>query len=464
MNDKLKKWEVPPFDIDLILKYDKPGPRYTSYPTAPYFTENFKIENYVNEVKKCGKDNHVSLYFHLPFCDSVCWFCGCNVHYTKDKTLTEKYVETMIKELKNLKGILNKEKKLVQVHFGGGTPTFIPAKLLKKLTEAIKEQFEFADAPEIGIELDPRSLTDEHYSLFEKGFFNRFSIGIQDFDEKVQRAVHRVQSEELTFSTFKRLRNLGAKSINVDLIYGLPHQTKESFKYTVDKIIELNPDRIAVFNFAYLPEMLPHQRAIKREFLPSPVEKLRIFEMVIDSFTKNNYVFIGMDHFAKTDDELFIALENRTLYRNFQGYTTKGGADLFGIGATSIGQFGRCYSQNLKEVSDYINSVESNGLSVFRGVVLTDDDLLRRDIILKLMCHFVLYKKEIEEKYNLTFDETFKDSLERLKSMEEDDLLSLKSDRIEIKPLGRLLVRNICMAFDAYLKRDKGEKKFSRTV
>lgn len=460
----VQRWKVPPFNIDLILKYDKPGPRYTSYPTAPYFSESFKNSEYLEEIKKCIPQTPLSLYFHIPFCQSVCWFCGCNVHYTKDKSLSEKYVETLILELKNLKKILHKEKKVIQIHFGGGTPTFIPANLLEKVMNKIIELFEFGDDPEIGIELDPRALTDEHYKFLEKSPFNRFSMGIQDFDEKVQKAVHRVQSEELTFETFKKLRGIGAKSINVDLIYGLPYQTAESFKHTVNKIIDLNPDRIAVFNFAYLPDIMPHQRAINKDALPKPIEKIKILEMIIENFTNNGYIYIGMDHFAKADDELFTALENRTLYRNFQGYTTKRGCDLFGIGATSIGQFGRCYSQNVKKVNEYIKSVEENGFAVFRGIKLTDEDILRREIILKLMCHFVLYKKEIEEEFNIDFDNLFSDDLNHLKEMEKDGLVRLTSDKIIVEPIGRLLIRNVCMAFDAYLKKDKEPKRFSRTV
>jgi len=461
------RWDAPSFDAAKILKYDKPGPRYTSYPTAPYFHEGFDERAYREGIAESGAMSPpppLSLYFHLPFCQSVCWFCGCNVHYTKDRSLSERYIDTMLKELSTLRGLIGKERKVVQVHWGGGTPTFIPAPLLKRLSDGIFSAFETADSPEIGIELDPRALTEEHYRFLEESRFNRFSMGIQDFDPRVQMAVHRTQSEELTFGAFSRLRKMGFNSINVDLIYGLPYQTAESFRYTVRKITELGPDRIAVFNFAYLPELLPHQRAIRSEALPPASEKLRILEMVVETLTSSGYVYIGMDHFARPEDELTAALKNRTLYRNFQGYTTKSGCDLFGVGVTSIGQIGRIYSQNIKKLGPYMESVEAGGLAIMRGLRLTDDDLMRRDIITRLMCHFVLVKKEIEEKYSLDFDAFFAGALEELAPMQEDGLLEMFPDRIEVRPLGRLLVRNIAMAFDGYLKKEGETKRFSRTI
>jgi oxygen-independent coproporphyrinogen III oxidase len=461
------RWDAPSFNAEIILKYDKPGPRYTSYPTAPYFHEGFNNRSYleeIDEINKAAVATPVSLYFHLPFCQSVCWFCGCNVHYTKDKSLSERYVETMLRELSKLKTLLRRDRKVVQIHWGGGTPTFIPAGLLKKLSDGIFSAFELGDSPEMGIELDPRALTEEHFAFLEQSRFNRFSMGIQDFDPKVQMAIHRTQSEELTFGAFNRLRKMGFNSINVDLIYGLPYQTAESFRYTVRRVVDLSPDRIAVFNFAFLPELLPHQRAIRSEALPEPSEKLKILEMVVETLTSSGYVYIGMDHFAKPDDELTLALKNRTLYRNFQGYTTKSGCDLHGIGATSISQIGRIYAQNIKRVDAYIRSVDDNGLSVFRGLRLSDDDLLRRDIISRLMCHFVLFKKEIEEQYAIVFDDFFSDALNELEPMQADGLLELFSDKIDVKPLGRLLIRNIAMAFDGYLKREGETKRFSRTI
>jgi oxygen-independent coproporphyrinogen-3 oxidase len=462
-----ERWDAPVFDKEKILKYDKPGPRYTSYPTAPYFHEGFGIKEYEKEIKRTNAATEpppLSLYFHLPFCQSVCYFCGCNVTFTKDKSLGDLYVDHLLLEMDALKALMKPSRKVAQVHWGGGTPTFIPAPTLKRLWDGIRQRFEIAPDAEIGVEIDPRAVSEDHLRVFAESGFNRISMGIQDYDPMVQKAVHRVQPRELTESVFDRCRKLGFNSINVDLIYGLPYQTAERFSSTVEKIIAMGPDRIAVFNFAYLPEMIGHQRAIPREAMPSPMEKLNILEMVVDRFTSAGYVYVGMDHFARPEDELCRALKDRTLYRNFQGYTTKAGCDLYGIGVTSIGQVGRCYVQNHKELRAYQEAVKAHGLAAFRGVLLTDDDLMRRDIITKLMCHFVLYKNEIESAYGVSFDETFSDALSDLKPMEDDGLVALHADRIEVTPLGRLMVRNIAMPFDAYLRKPGESKRFSRTV
>jgi oxygen-independent coproporphyrinogen-3 oxidase len=461
------RWDPPVFDKDLILKYDKPGPRYTSYPTAPYFHEGFDADAYarvIEETNAASEPPPLSLYFHLPFCQSVCYFCGCNVTFTKDRTLGDIYVDHVLKEMDAVVGRMRAGRKVVQVHWGGGTPTFIPAHTLRRLWDGISERFELADKAEIGVEIDPRAVTDEHLDMFAECGFNRISMGIQDFDPEVQKAVHRIQPEDMTRKVFDRCRQLGFESINVDLIYGLPYQTTERYRDTVQKIADISPDRIAVFNFAYLPEMIRHQRAIPKEAMPSPREKLSILEMVVESFVASGYMFVGMDHFARPEDELCVALKDRTLYRNFQGYTTKAGCDLYGFGVTSIGQVGPCYVQNVKEVGAYQQKVRDQGLAAFRGVLLTPDDELRRDVITRLMCHFVVYKHEIEEQYGIVFDEIFGDAVKDLEPMEADGLVSLHDDRIEVHPLGRLLVRNIAMPFDAYLRTAGGQKRFSRTV
>ncbi|MBN1441750.1 MAG: oxygen-independent coproporphyrinogen III oxidase, partial [Planctomycetes bacterium] len=364
-----RPWDPPAFDKDLILKYDRPGPRYTSYPTAPHFHEGFGVDEYCREIRRTreeGAARPLSLYIHLPFCRSVCYFCGCNVHFTKKRELSEPYIDRLADEMKTVSSMIGPGRKVVQIHWGGGTPTFMPAPVLDRLFDAICASFEISGDAEIGVEIDPREAKEEHLQLFHDRGFNRISMGIQDFDEKVQYAVHRYQTEELTRAVVDRCRELGFESINVDLIYGLPHQTAESFRYTVDRIIEIAPDRIAAFNFAYLPEMIKHQRAIPREALPSPAEKLNILEMVVERFTAAGYVFIGMDHFARVEDELTAALKDRTLHRNFQGYTTKAGCDLLGFGASSIGQIGRCYAQNLKQVPAYEQSILERSLAVFR--------------------------------------------------------------------------------------------------
>lgn len=457
---------APEFDKKIILKYDKPGPRYTSYPTAPMFHTGFDHNEYKKAIEETNSDSNpppISLYFHLPFCKSVCYFCGCNVTFTKNRSLGKSYIDILQKEIEAISSLIKQGRHVNQIHWGGGTPTFIDAQSLIHFYQIIKDNFNIAFDAEIGVEIDPRGTTNEQLEAFSALGFNRISMGIQDFNPKVQKAVHRIQSEELTESAIKKCRKLGLPSINVDLIYGLPFQTTKDFKYTVKKIIEINPDRIAVFNFAYLPELIGHQKAIPRDALPSPEEKLNILEMVINEFTSSGYIYVGMDHFAKPEDELTKALLDRTLTRNFQGYTTKAGCDLYGMGVTSISQVGKCYAQNIKELKPYEEKVLKDGIPTARGIMLTDDDVMRRDIILRLMCHFVLYKHEIEEKYKIRFDETFADALLDLKPMENDGLLKVHNDRIEVLPLGRLLVRNIAMPFDEYLRRGV-QARFSRTV
>ncbi len=460
-------WDPPKIDPEIVLKYDRPGPRYTSYPTAPHFHERFTCEDRIRAIRRSNEiapPAPLSLYFHIPFCSSLCRFCGCSVHRTKDRGISESYVDALLAELSSLGNLLGKGRKLEQLHWGGGTPTFIPAGLLGKLHDAVFDSFETGTSPEIGIELDPRELGESHFEFLERSRFNRFSIGIQDFDPRVQEAVHRAQDEKATVSVFERLRKLDRASLSVDLMYGLPLQTARSFSSTIGKVIGMAPDRVAVFNFAYIPEQLPHQRTIDAGLLPSPAEKLEILGMVIGELTSAGYVCIGMDHFARPGDELAAALKEGTLHRNFQGYTTKGGCDLFGVGATSISQFSNVYSQNIKDAPRYIEAAVSGRSTVMRGIELTGEDLLRRDVINGLMCRSEVRKNEIEEKHGIEFDMFFKDELENLAPMEKDGLVSLSRYKLEVKPLGRLLVRNIAMVFDAYLNRAGCKATFSRTV
>ncbi len=461
-------WAAPEMDPALVMKYDMPGPRYTSYPTAPHFHDRFSEEDRLRAIRRSNESvppAPLSLYFHLPFCSSLCWFCGCSVHRTKDRGISGNYIEALLKELSLLRRALGDGRKLEQAHWGGGTPTFIPADLLEKLHDGMFGMFETGDSPEIGIELDPRELREEYFEFLERSRFNRFSIGIQDFDPKVQEAVHRVQDERATLEAYYRLkRSKEGVSISLDLIYGLPHQTAGSFSSTIERVIEMAPDRIALFNFAYLPELIPHQKAIDRNHLPSPAGKLEILGMAIRDLTSAGYIFIGMDHFARPGDELAVALKERTLHRNFQGYTTKGGCDLFGLGATSISQFAEVYSQNIKDALGYMETAGAGKPTVTRGFELSREDILRREVINRLMCHFSLRKKEIEEKFGIEFDIHFRDALKALEPMAEDGLVSLRSDAIEVDPKGRLLARNIAMSFDAYLNTAGNRTNFSRTV
>lgn len=458
--------KIPPFDIPLILKYDKPGPRYTSYPTVPNFSCNFGVEDYKKALKKSNEVSNppnLSLYFHIPFCSAGCWFCGCNVFHTRKNELADEYIDLIEKEIKNVKEFLSSKRPVEQMHWGGGTPSFLNLNQIEKLYKIITKNFNFTEDAEIGIEVDPRSCSKEKIFLMKELGFNRISMGVQDFDPSVQKAIHRIQTFENTKEIFDYAREAGFKSINIDLVYGLPFQNSKNFEFTLKKILELSPERIALFNFAYLPEKIKIQRAIKEKDLPKKEEKLRIFEKAINFFTENGYIFIGMDHFSKPEDELYKALIERKLYRNFQGYTTHSGCDLIAFGSSSISQVSNCYAQNEKNLLNYNEKIKKIGFATSIGIWLSEEDILRRDLITKLMCHFIIEKKEFEEKYKIIFDEHFEKELKELKSFEDDGLLKLEKGKIVIKPFGRILIRNVCMVFDEYLKNSK-EKTFSRTV
>ncbi|MBE9535807.1 MAG: oxygen-independent coproporphyrinogen III oxidase [Proteobacteria bacterium] len=454
-------------DVDILKKYSKAGPRYTSYPTAPVFTEDFTDKDYgriIKETNEAESPSDISLYFHLPFCRSVCYFCGCNVVYTKRGDQADQYLDYLEKEIELIAGMQTPGREVVQLHFGGGTPTFLSTDQLRRLGKAIKKNFTLADNVEAGVEIDPREASDEHIKTLREIGFNRISMGIQDFDPTVQKAVHRVQTEELSRHVIDVCREEKFDSINVDLIFGLPHQTVESFEKTVDKIIEINPDRMAVFNFAYVPWMKPIQKSIKEEDLPSAEEKFKILKMVIEKFTTAGYVYVGMDHFAKPDDELFVAQKNKTLYRNFQGYTTHAGCDLYGLGATSISQVGNCYVQNKHELPDYYQMIEEGRIPTWRGYELNNEDILRRHIITRIMCDFELTFSDVEKEFDLDFKKVFALELSELEPMTKDDLLTISDEGLVVSDLGRILIRNIAMVFDTYLRKPEKEMRFSKTI
>ncbi|MBE9504919.1 MAG: oxygen-independent coproporphyrinogen III oxidase [Proteobacteria bacterium] len=454
-------------DVNILKKYAKAGPRYTSYPTAPNFSDDFKSKEYARIIKETNDAENppdLSLYFHLPFCRSVCYFCGCNVIFTKRKELADEYIDYLEKEIKMVAAMQKPGRKVSQLHWGGGTPTFLTTDQMRRVQGIIKEHFEFAPDIEAGVEIDPREASDEHISTLRELGFNRISMGIQDFDPKVQEAVHRIQTEELSRHVIDKCREENFDSINIDLIYGLPFQSVKSFEKTVDKIIEINPDRMAVFNFAYVPWLKSVQKMIREEDLPSGEEKFDILKMVIEKFSSAGYVYIGMDHFAKPDDELFVAQRNKTLYRNFQGYTTKAGCDLYGMGVTSISQVGNSYVQNEKELPDYYQAIEEGRLPTERGYELNDDDLLRRSVITRIMCDFELNFVDVEKEFNIDFKKHFALEFAELQPMTEDNLLSISEDRIVVSDLGRILIRNIAMVFDIYLRKSEKEMRFSKTV
>ncbi len=452
------------FDRDLIKKYDRPGPRYTSYPPATEFTESVTEEDYKKKLLESNKrKTPLSLYFHIPFCESGCYYCGCNIIISHRKGIERPYLERVYKEMDMLVPLIDKSRKVVQLHWGGGTPNYLDSQEIEEFMGEIRKRFEFDEDAEISIEIDPRYATDEQLETIRRVGFNRISMGLQDLDERVQRAVNRIQPYSLMVDIMRKLRDLGFQSINIDLIYGLPYQTRESFERTVEKVIELDPDRVAVYSFAYVPWVKPIQKHIDPKTLPSPEEKLNILEMVIEKFQDAGYVYIGMDHFAKPTDELAIAQKEGKLWRNFQGYTTKKGVELIGIGATSIGMLYDSYFQNYKTLRDYNNAIDSGRLATFRGYILNDDDFIRREVIMDIMCNLGVEFEKIEKMFNIKFEDYFEKELEELKELEEDGLIEIKNRKIKITPVGRMLIRNVAMVFDVYL-RNKKELKFSRTI
>jgi oxygen-independent coproporphyrinogen-3 oxidase len=455
-------------DIELLKKYDRPGPRYTSYPPAPAFSKDFGPDDYKDAIIENNRENPtnvLSLYFHIPFCDTLCYFCGCNMLVTHNRATIRKYLDYLKREVEMVCEFLSSGRKVTQLHWGGGTPSYLNPDEIKELGDFINERFEFVDDPEVGVEIDPRGLTYEHMKAFREVGFNRISMGVQDFDPRVQKAVNRIQPEEITRQAIDWARELGFKSINLDLIYGLPFQTVESFEKTLDKVIELSPERLAVFNFAYVPWLKPHQRVIKKEDLPTPDVKLKILKMTIEKLTEAGYVYIGMDHFAKPDDELAIAQREKTLYRNFQGYSTRAGADLYAFGMSAINQFQNIYAQNYKELKDYYSRIDEGKFPTAVGYRMSQDDIIRKHVIMRLMCDMELTKSEVEEKFNIKFDDYFADSIQKLNEFVEDGLVELSGDKIKVSLMGRLVIRNIAMCFDAYIDKMMKEKPiFSRTV
>jgi oxygen-independent coproporphyrinogen-3 oxidase len=456
--------QPPVFDAALIRKYDKSGPRYTSYPTAPQFTPAFRADDYRAAVTEAtAAPGEASLYFHLPFCRRVCYFCACNTVFSNDRQVGRGYNDDLRREMDLVLAAMPHRPAVRQLHWGGGTPTFSPPELLDDLGRAIHERFAFAAGAEVSVEVDPRETTPAHLDVLARHGFNRISLGVQDFDADVQKAVNRVQPWELTRGVVEAARERGFASVNIDLIYGLPRQTPASFADTLERAVELAPDRVALFNFAYLPEMVRHQRVIKPEQLPPPADKLAMFRGGIERLTAAGLVFIGMDHFARPDDELSRALDDGTLGRNFQGYTTHAGLDLYGFGISAIGQVGPTYAQNRKDLVSWREALDAGTIPVARGLRLSEDDVLRRAVIMELMCRFQLDRVALARRFGIDVDVYFADELERLHEMAADGLVTITPDVITVTPAGRLLVRNVAMVFDAYLAAD-GARRFSRTV
>lgn len=457
------------FDInlELIKKYDRPGPRYTSYPTAPQFNETFTSDKYLEEIIRTNNQINppdLSLYFHIPFCDTLCYFCGCNMIITRNRDRIKEYIKYVKNEIDLIRSYIIEGRNVVQLHWGGGTPTHLNPDEIIDLKSYINQNFTFPSNAEQGCEIDPRGLTKDHLAALKNSGFNRISMGVQDFNEKVQKAVNRIQPKEMTRQVVDWVRELKFHSINLDLIYGLPFQNTDTFARTVDAIIDISPDRIAVFNYAHVPWMKKHMALIKPEDLPTPEEKLQILKMTIEKLTNAGYIFIGMDHFAKPNDELAVALKEKKLYRNFQGYSTYAGADLYGFGITSISQIGRCYAQNVKKEVEYFNKLNDSSLPIERGYYLSDDDLLRRHVITRIMCDFELDFSAIEKQFSIEFENYFASSLNALKEFIDDDLVMIENRKITVTQMGRLLIRNIAMCFDLYIEQKTDKAKYSRTV
>ncbi|ACM93156.1 oxygen-independent coproporphyrinogen III oxidase [Nautilia profundicola AmH] len=448
-------------DFKKLSKFSRHAPRYTSYPTAVEFKDLSEDEI----LPFLKSDKPLSLYFHLPFCKSACYFCGCNVIYTSKADKRTKYIEYLEKELETLSKHLDTSRVVRQVHFGGGTPTFFTPEELAEVYALIKKHFKnYEKDAEISVEIDPRFFSREHMDVMKEFGVNRISFGVQDFNEETQKAVNRIQPFDLTKEAVDIAREAGINSINIDLIYGLPYQSLETFKKTLDLVLKLNPDRLAVFNYAHVPWMKKGMRKIDETTLPSPEEKLKIFKYVIDFFENNGYIMVGMDHFAKPEDELFKAIEKGELHRNFQGYTTKGGADLIGVGLTSIGETEDVYMQNYKDLKNYEKAVDEGKIPVFRGVILSEEDKIRKYIIMEMMANFSFDIKRFENKFGINFFDKFKDEVKELQEFVDEGLVEITPEKIKVNKTGSLLIRNIVLPFDEYFKKMANQKVFSKSV
>jgi len=454
-------------DLDLIRRLDRKGPRYTSYPTADRFVEAFNADAYCIWA---GKRNTgpvcrpLSIYVHIPFCNTVCFYCGCNKIVTKDVTKAAKYLDYLFAEMRTQSELFREEPRVQQLHWGGGTPTYLSHEQMQALMRRTRESFDLAPDGEYSIEIDPRKVGEETVALLRALGFNRLSLGVQDFDPDVQRAVNRIQSEEETERVLSAARREGFRSVSMDLIYGLPKQTVMSFNRTLEKVIALAPDRIAIYNYAHLPALFKPQRRIREEDLPLPETKLQILGLAIRRLTDAGYIYIGMDHFARPQDELTIAQMQGRLHRNFQGYSTHADCDLVALGVSAIGKIGPTYSQNHRALEDYYDAIDHGELPIMRGIELSADDLARRAIIQSLMCHFELSTESIEIAYLLDFESYFRQELEDLRLYEAEGLIDIEPGWLGGTPKGRLLIRNICMVFDRYLRAGEDRARYSKVI
>jgi len=454
-------------DFDVLKKFNQQGPRYTSYPTAPVFSPDFTADDFNQEIVDTNKvgDRPLSLYFHFPFCAKLCYFCGCTMRVTHDRQLISQYNEHIKKEIDLLSPLISKKRKVVQMHWGGGTPSYLLPEEIVDVGNYLRERFPFSDDIEASVEIDPRNMLRDHIEAFAEIGFNRTSFGVQDFNLQVQQAINRVQSEEITRRVVEWAREFGFRSVNLDLIYGLPYQTVETFSETVDKVIDISPERIAVFNYAHVPWLKKHQAVMDQDAMPSAEQRLAILKMTSEKLTDGGYEYIGMDHFAKPTDELAIAQKEGTLYRNFQGYSTKAGADLYAFGMSAISQFGNIYAQNHKDFNAYYAAIEAGEPATRVGYRMTTDDHIRKETIMRLMCDLEIDKRRIENKFGIDFEDYFRNDIPKLEPFIREGLVINGSDKIRVIASGILIIRNIAMCFDAYLEEMMRTKPvFSKTV
>src|SRR3954468_12250497 len=452
-------------DLDLVQKYNIAGPRYTSYPPATKFTDTLAWPELAERILENNRtERDLSLYYHIPFCETLCWYCGCTTVITLNHSQGQTYINYLEKEMAQMATLINPRRKAVQLHFGGGSPTFLSPDEIRRLGEIIHKHFTFSKDIEAGVEIDPRRLTRDPVVALREVGFNRASLGVQDFDPQVQQAVHRIQPREMTQQTIDWLREMGFASINLDLIYGLPHQTVESFNRTLDIVLAMQPDRLAVFSYAHVPWVKPAQKILEQKILPPPETKLQLLKNVIERLTENDqYTYIGMDHFARAKDELVLAQRNKTLQRNFQGYSTRANADIYAFGMSAISQIPDAYWQNEKDLLKYYAALDAGHIPLARGYVLTEEDKIRRDTIMRVMCDLSLDYAAMSQRLGFNFATHFEPEIESMAGFEADGLVIRSPTGLEVTDTGRLFIRNIAMCFDNTLA-PAGERKHSRTI
>ena len=450
------------WDLALIQKYNQSGPRYTSYPTALEFSENYTNDDFTAAAQRYP-ERPLSLYVHIPFCHKLCYFCACNKLITRHQHKADIYLDFLEREIQ-VRSKLFADRVATQVHWGGGTPTYLTEAQSSRLMQMLRDHFNIADNAEISIEMDPREIELSMLEHLRHIGFNRISMGVQDFNKEVQKAVNREQDENFVNALLVRARELGFQSTNLDLIYGLPFQTVDGFMFTLQKVIELNPDRLSVFNYAHLPSRFAGQAKINDWQLPKPEAKLEILQKTIETLGNAGYKFIGMDHFAKPDDELAIAQQKGVLHRNFQGYTTQEECDLLGLGVSAISLLGDTYAQNQKDLKAYYTAVDMHGIALHKGLAMTKEDCLRRDVIKQLICNFKLAYAPIEQQYHINFKQYFAEDLVLLAPLAADGLLDIGEAQITVSAKGRLLIRNICLCFDTYSRAQAKQQQFSRII